>query len=510
VERPLRAAPAGLLAAALLALPSPAAAAPVVTWSPAWAKAGARVTVQASGFRASRRGWIRVGAARRVAVRTDWMGGFRATARVPRGGVPGPLAAVTVVGSRRIAAPLQVVPRTRSPAVSVSVSSTGARVWMSPSSGRPFSSVFLAGDRFRRGARVDVRVQPWRVSTLRLGARRSFTSSIDLPRSPAGPRAIEVTSGSSRFSIPFRVLPRAPVGGSAGEVPLLAAAGDVACRPGVGPLPGRCRQTATARLLERLGPSAVAGLGDLQYDRATLGDFQGSFDASWGAFLPVMRPAPGNHEYYTPDAAGYFDYFGPLAGPDRTRGYYSYDLGAWHVIALNSNCEQLAGGCDPGSPQETWLRADLAAHPNRCVLAYWHHPLFASSAASPLTRPLWQTLYDHGADVLLTGHGHHYERFAPQTATGAHDALHGIRQFVVGTGGKSHGSMGEIPRHSQVRDNTSFGVLSLALHPAGYDWRFHPADGDGFADAGSASCHDAPLEVPPLGPVVSPDAAGPG
>jgi calcineurin-like phosphoesterase family protein len=496
----------GLVAGAVLALCACPAQAATVTWSSSSVQAGSRVGARANGFAPYQRGWLRLGTARRVPVRTDGMGGFQALVRVPRGARPGALPALAVVGRGRVSASLRVVSRAPGPGITLSASSTGARVWLGPTSARRFSSIFLAGDGFRRNARVDVRFDPWRLSTLRLEGRRSFTTSIDLPRGPTGESAIQVTSGATRFTIPVRILPPGPVSASAQDAPLLAAAGDVACKPGAGPLPTRCRQTATARLLERLAPSAVAGLGDLQYERGTLADFQYSFDASWGAFLPLMRPAPGNHEYYTPNADGYHEYFGALAGPDHTRGYYSYDLGAWHVVALNSNCELIPSGCAEGSYQETWLRADLATHPNRCVLAYWHHPLFASSAASPVTRALWQALYDHGADLVLAGHGHHYERFAPQTATGAADPRYGIRQFVVGTGGKSHGNVGPRPRNSQVRDNTSFGVLGLVLRPSGYDWRFHPIEGDGFTDAGTATCHDAPLGVPSLGGVLAPAA----
>jgi uncharacterized repeat protein (TIGR01451 family) len=208
---------------------------------------------------------------------------------------------------------------------------------------------------------------------------------------------------------------------------------------------------------------------------------------------PLIHPAVGNHEYLTAGAAGYFQYFGAAAG-DPTQGYYSFDIGSWHLIALNSNCSKV-GGCGPGSPQETWLRRDLEAHPADCTLAYWHHPRFSSGEHGSFvsTQPLWQALYDAGTELVLSGHDHDYERFAPQTAAGVADAGRGIRQFVVGTGGRNRYALGPAIANSEARDATTFGVLELTLHPAGYDWRFVPEAGGGFADAGSASCHGGPV-----------------
>ena len=212
----------------------------------------------------------------------------------------------------------------------------------------------------------------------------------------------------------------------------------------------------------------------------------------------ITRPAPGNHEYQTGggtncdtsgNAAGYYGYFGPAAG-DPAKGYYSYDLGDWHLVALNSECGK-AQGCGAGSPQEQWLRADLAAHEHACTLAYWHRPLFSSGEHRGFAdvRPLWQALYDAGADVVLSGHDHDYERFAPQTAAGAADAARGIRLFVVGTGGRHLRAFGATAANSQVRDSTSFGVLRLTLRPTSYDWQFVPAAGSAFTDSGSTACH---------------------
>ena len=233
-------------------------------------------------------------------------------------------------------------------------------------------------------------------------------------------------------------------------------------------------------------------IGDEAYDSGSPNDYAACYDHSWGAFKARTRPVPGNHDYYTPRAAGYFGYFGAIAG-DPGKGYYSYDLGDWHIIALNSNCSYI-GGCQAGSPQEQWLRADLQAHPAACTLAYWHHPLFGSGeeGSSPTVRPFWQALYDAGADVVVNGHSHDYERFALQDPSGHADPIHGIREFVVGTGGGALQTFpGSPANNSEVRNNTTFGVLKLVLHPNGYDWGFIPVDGQTFSDIGYQPCHNA-------------------
>src|SRR5581483_6223433 len=210
---------------------------------------------------------------------------------------------------------------------------------------------------------------------------------------------------------------------------------------------------------------------------------------TWGRFKARTRPAVGNHEYVTPGAAGYFAYFGAAAG-DPATGYYSYDLGAWHVIVLNGNCGEV-GGCGAGSAQQQWLAADLAAHPVVCTLAYWHQPRFSSGphASDGAYRPFWQTLYDAGADVVLNGHDHIYERFLPQTPGGLLDTARGLRQFTVGTGGASQYGIAFPLATSEVRNGQVYGVLKLTLHPRGYDWEFVPVAGESFTDSGSDHCH---------------------
>ncbi len=252
--------------------------------------------------------------------------------------------------------------------------------------------------------------------------------------------------------------------------------------------------TQTAALLAGR-PGTVAALGDEVYGGGddmpdgSLAAFNQCYEPNWGQEKARTKPVPGNHEYWDPGAAGYFSYFGASAG-DPSKGYYSYDLGAWHVVALNSNCEIVS--CSAGDAQEAWLRADLAAHPSACTLAYWHHPLFTSDAEYPsdgYTAPLWRALEAGGADVVLTGHAHNYERFAPQTADAVQSAT-GIRQFVVGTGGKSHFDL-KSPRsvNSEAADSTSFGILDLALHQGSYDWEFIPVPGSTFTDTGTTACH---------------------
>jgi acid phosphatase type 7 len=268
--------------------------------------------------------------------------------------------------------------------------------------------------------------------------------------------------------------------------PTLVAAGDIACVPGEPRTPVACHQLDTAALIGRLDPDAVAPLGDLQYPAGSLADFQGSFDKTWGRFAERMHPAIGNHEYGTPDAAGYFSYFGERAGaPDE--GWYSYGLGSWHVVVLNTNCDVVA--CGAGSPQSRWLRADLAAHPRRCTLAYGHHPRFSSGlhGSDDALVPLWRMLQRGGVDVLLSGHDHDYERFAPQTADGRLDPARGIVQFVVGTGGASHYPV-VLPRRSSRAHASVFGVLQLTLGRGAYAWRFVAEPGVGFRDAGTARC----------------------
>jgi hypothetical protein len=205
----------------------------------------------------------------------------------------------------------------------------------------------------------------------------------------------------------------------------------------------------------------------------------------------ISHPVPGNHEYRSAGATGYYNYFGAAAG-DPGQGWYSFDIGNWHLIALNSECDIV--GCSAGSAQEQWLKADLAAHPNSCTLAYMHRPRWSSAegGSSISVQPLIRALYAGKADVLLAGHSHVYERFAPQRPSGALDTDSGLREFVVGSGGDSHGNWKTIRDNSEVRNNDTFGVLKLTLHATSYDWQFVPAAGGTFTDEGSDECNGPP------------------
>ncbi len=278
--------------------------------------------------------------------------------------------------------------------------------------------------------------------------------------------------------------------------PVVVAAGDIACDPADASFNGgngtatACRMKATSDLALALDPDAVLLLGDNQYEDGALAKYQASYDPTWGRLKAVTRPAPGNHDYGTTGAAGYFSYFGAAAG-DPAKGYYSFDLGGWHLIALNSNCAPV-GGCGPGSPQEQWLAADLAAHPGVCTLAYWHHPRFSSGPhGNDVTfQAFWTDLHAAGADLILNGHDHVYERFAPQDPAGAADPAQGLRQITVGTGGRNHTGFPLIRANSEVRNAAAFGVLKLTLHPSGYTWQFVTEEGV-VADAGAGLCHSA-------------------
>jgi endonuclease YncB( thermonuclease family) len=344
--------------------------------------------------------------------------------------------------------------------------------------------------------------------------------------------------------------------------PVVVAGGDVACDPadadfnsGDGEttsIPGRCHQRYTADLIQSLTPTRLLALGDLQYEDGRLPKFMASYDldTSWGrdALKPITFPVPGNHEYgasgsnFDATAAGYFTYFSDELAPfgadanDPHKGWYSFNLGSWHLVAINSECVAglrvavgWEGGCAVGSAQEQWLRRDLAADHHPCTLAYWHHPRFSSGTDdstltdNPGMAPIWQALQDHYADVVLSGHAHHYERYRLQDAAGNAAPGRGIRQWIVGTGGKEMTTLNPSPDPgTEIRSNTAFGVLALTLHGpssahphGGYEWRFFNDghSGSTFTDSGSADCV-APPAAPRQAtaapkPPVTPTAAAP-
>ncbi len=267
----------------------------------------------------------------------------------------------------------------------------------------------------------------------------------------------------------------------------LVGAGDIASC-------SQSNDSATARLLGNI-PGTVYTLGDNAYPYGSAANFRNCYDPTWGKYKKRTKPAVGNHEYYdenfnsTTAAGPYFDYFGARAGA-RGKGYYSYDRGSWHIVVLNSNCEKV-GGCGRRSAQGRWLRNDLAANPSRCTMAYFHDPLYASGTGSdaPEVKPFWNILYNRGAEVILNGHAHRYERYAKITPGGARSA-NGIRQFIVGTGGEPGGDF-DGPYHPDMqrfKRNTP-GVLKLNLRADSYAWKFVPIAGKTFTDSGTTGCH---------------------
>ena len=283
--------------------------------------------------------------------------------------------------------------------------------------------------------------------------------------------------------------------------PVVVAVGDISCP--AGDTTHSCKQATTEMLAHSFSPTSVFVLGDNQYNSGSFSEYEsaGAYNATWGVFNPIVRPVPGNHEYGTAGAAGYFSYFGQtIANPENTPyGYYSFNIGSWHIVALNSNCSNSdvgKSGCPDAlagnttSAQTSWLQSDLAANSSGCVLAMWHHPQFSSgfTGGSPGVAPLWNALYNAHADVVLGGHDHLYERYAQLDPSG-NATTNGIREFVVGTGGESLFSFSSIGLQPQVHD-VQFGVLVLTLHAGSYSWKFVTTSGT-IADSGSTVCHRA-------------------
>jgi 3',5'-cyclic AMP phosphodiesterase CpdA len=341
---------------------------------------------------------------------------------------------------------------------------------------------------------------PVPASEIRWATLNSSIASVDLQGSVLG-----LNAGTATIVAVY-----AGVGGAATitvqPAPLLMAAGDVAkCQP---TLPAPASGEWTAKLFDAEPTATIAMIGDGTYEEGTLVQYTTCYDLSWGRHKARTKPVPGNHEYRTAGAAGYFDYFGAAAG-DRTKGYYSYDLGAWHIVALNSNPPDVSFSAT--SPQITWLKADLAASTAKCTLLYFHHPLFTSGAEhhseGARSQPAWVAAHAAKVDVILGAHDHNYERFARQNPQGALDPVNGIREFVVGTGGYDlMGMHTTIHPNSEVRipdvadaaltsdqrKALKSGVLKLELREKSYRWWFIQADGTAqgtVLDSGSAECH---------------------
>lgn len=286
--------------------------------------------------------------------------------------------------------------------------------------------------------------------------------------------------------------------------PVVAVGGDVACAPddpglnGGAGTPGHCHEQATAALIGQINPVALLMTGDGQYNSGSLADYTARYGANWGQYRSITRPTVGNHDYGQSGAAGYFSYFGDAATPlqpgcvKSCNGWYSFDVGAWHVVNINSECTRIDGGvgCAAGSPQEQWLQADLAAHSNGCTMVMGHRPRWSSNSfASPDIAPLIDDMYAAGVDLYVTGHAHSYERFAPQDPAGQADAARGIRQIVVGTGGDNFSGFGTVAANSEVRKTSIFGVMKLTLHPGSYDWSFIADPSTPWSDSGTGTCH---------------------
>jgi hypothetical protein len=396
-------------------------------------------------------------------------------------------------------------------------------VKLSRAAAEPGDRVVVAGHGFPRDARLRIALAGRTLLRARTGPRGGFRVRFRVPNRTAGAYRLRMFVRGRRVGRRFRIRavppeppapnaapaaaePETTVGAEppappAPEPPTLVAAGDIACPPDLSETPERCRHGHTAALVESLAPDAVAVLGDTQYEHGELENFQRSYDPTWGRFKTITHPAVGNHEYEgdpeRDDASGYFDYFGAAAG-ERDKGYYRWGLGDWTVFVLNSgaiNFTRDTGlrpelpddcwpvSCDAGSEQEQWLRAELATLPAAsCVLAYWHHPRFSSGFGGayqphPETEPLFDALRDHGAELVLAGHSHNYERFPP---------LDGVTQFVVGTGGRSlHMNTGP-PLTTTLRTDV-FGVLELTLAPTGWSSRFVAESGETL-DTAAGGC----------------------
>jgi hypothetical protein len=502
-----------------LALPAGAVAASV-TVKPALPSPGGAVTISAQDFKRGASGVAVLPGARSRRFTVDARG--RATVRLHlrRSARKGSRILRVRAARTRVSTIMTVVTRSSASSTLVALGG-GQRVLANPARVAVGGAFKLQVSGFAPRSMLTARLGGATVVRRRVSARGALVLQATVPAVAPGAHLLRVKAGRALTSLRFVVLATASTPSTPGTAPgspqapptpaapaadpVIAAAGDIACSPsdpafngGIGNGTG-CRQQYTSDLLVGAGLSAVLPLGDIQYDCARLTDFAGSFGPSWGRVKPLMRPTPGNHEYQTSDqfdptactpGEGYFSYFGAAAG-DPSRGYYSFDIGSWHVISLNTNLASLTScpivSCAAGSPQEQWLRADLAAHPTTCTLVYWHHPMFSSKTPHTAPRAFWDTLYAAGADVVLNGHVHHYERFAPQRPDGTADPVAGIRQFVVGTGGKSLEAHGVPAANSEVRGN-SFGVLQLTLRPSSYLWAFRPVSGPP-TDSGQTACH---------------------
>jgi acid phosphatase type 7 len=481
------------------------AQAATIALTPAALKPGRPARLTGTGFGARRAGTVRVGARRALRFRTDAAGRFAATLRTPARSRAGRRTLIVRAGRRRVATTVTVT-RAVSPSSALGARSSGERLVVTPTAALPGARLALRGAHFGRRRAVELRLGTTRLRAVRADRRGDFAAATRVPAVEPGAYALTARWRGRRLALRF-VVTRAPApavpappasagaGTGAGAAPpvVVAAAGDIACDPQAANFNGglgtatRCHMAATSRVAAAAGPAGVLALGDTQYVAGTLAAYAGSWRPSWGRFDAIVHPVPGDEEYESPGAGGYFAYFGARAGAPGA-GYYSFDLGEWHLIALNSECDVVP--CASGSAQEAFLRADLAAHPAPCTLAYMHRSRFTSGPAAPAIQvdPFWRDLYAARADVVLGAHAHQYERFAPQTPDGVADPATGIRQFVAGTGGHSLAAFMAVPRLNSEARVSAFGVLVLTLRSRGYDWQFVNEAGV-VVDAGSGICH---------------------
>jgi len=351
---------------------------------------------------------------------------------------------------------------------------SAATLTLSPTSGTAGTSVQARGTGFGKKLRGSIDFGVTSVAMFRTNPKGTFSTSFSVPDGYSGSVSVTARTAAAAASTSFNVTgapPPPPPGGD----PVIAGAGDIAGDANDG--------EPTAKLLDSIAPTTVYTLGDNAYESGTIDQYRQFYDPTWGRHKAKTRPAPGNHEYQTPNGAGYFEYFNPL------QSYYSYDLGNWHLISLNGEISH-----SPGSAQELFLQSDLATNTAaKCILAYWHEPRFTSGSVhgdNTSFDAFWQDLYAAKADVVLNGHNHNYERFALQNPQAQADS-NGIREFVAGTGGRSHYGFTTPKPNSQVRNGDTFGVLKLTLHPGSYDWQFVPIAGQTFTDSGTTSCHSS-------------------
>ena len=511
-------------AALLLAGPTAAHAARRVAEQPAGGLPGSSVVLHGAGFSRHRRVTITAGSRHLRTVTTDRRGDFATLVRIPanRSG----RIVLTAQDGRGLTHESFLVSTIPAAGTTSEVDSeSGARLRWSPSAPRSSSVVTLVGSGFAHHARgkiawgsgavvvrTDGRGYLRQTLAVPAGASGSLRGTLAVARErlifavalPSPAPAPVASAGQPGPTVTTQVPPtpaptpppvRPPTPPSTGPDPVIVAAGDIAC---VSPTPsgGTCHQSGTAALISKIKPTAVLGLGDFQYETGTLSAYAASYDLSWGKFDAITYPTPGNmHDQY--GGQDYYNYWSKWRPEVKAAGPYapySFDLGAWHIVSVPSGCVQgnTTVDCSAGGPISTWLRNDLAAHPDKCTLAFWHNPRWTTTTAYHAdfteTDAYWRDVVGASGDVVLSGDNHSYERYVPQDANGAATAA-GTTEFVVGTGGKVLMPFtGSKPANRAAGDDSDFGVVKMTLHPASYDWQFVAEDGS-IKDQGTAACH---------------------